>query len=107
MQPRIVIYKPGYEPLSPGRFTERRGFQSFEELRRALRHGAVIRLPKLPIEQDRTRARQSGVAFGLGDLGLALSMPPERVPVLLHLINSERRRYGLEPYSEPTGGDDS
>src|SRR5436190_4736834 len=45
LAPTIVIYKPGYEPLSPS-FTVRRGFRSSRDLQRALRGGTTIRLPK-------------------------------------------------------------
>src|SRR5258707_80536 len=44
--PTIVIYNPGYEPLSPP-FTGRRGFHSFEDLERKLRRGTTIHLPRL------------------------------------------------------------
>jgi hypothetical protein len=104
--PMVVIYKPGYEPLAPGRFTERRGFRSFEELRRELKRGAVIALPKIPDEKDPMRARERGVVLDLADLGLAVSLPAERIPELIRLINLDRRRFGLEPYNQPTAGQD-
>lgn len=103
MRPRVAICKPGYEPLSP-RFATRRGSRSFEQLRRELKHGAVIRLPKVPDERDPMRAQQHGVAFDVTDLDLIPSLPNEDVPNLIHLINIERRRFNLRPFAEPAGG---
>jgi len=89
--PIIVIYEPGYEPLSPP-FTGRRGFHSFEDLERKLRRGTTIHLPRLKKPECQ---RDGALVTGLSNL-LLLHVPSARVPHLFQLINSQRERCGFK-----------
>jgi hypothetical protein len=100
LDPDVVVYKPGYEPLCP-RLAVRRGFRTFAELDRDLRAGATIRLPRLSRPECE---RQRGLVTDLVELASFDDVPHERIPRLLGLLSRQRERCGLQPYAE--GGRD-
>jgi len=89
--PQIVIYRPGYEPFSP-RDAFRRGFASFQEVEKALRQGASIRLRKL----REPECKQAGIVTGLTSLGIILDIPDSDIPNLTRLIREQRARCGMQ-----------
>jgi hypothetical protein len=90
--PEIVIYKPGYEPLAPA-FATARGFESFEDVEKALRRGKTIRLPRLQSPECNQRARVTGP----DDLGtFFVDAPPATIANLLRLIDRQRVRCGMQ-----------
>jgi hypothetical protein len=97
--PKIVIYKPGYQPLSYG--TEiRYGFTDANPLVANLIAGATIKLRtvKAANKSDREYADQVGL-FG----GAAII--PESIPKLMREINAQRKSAGLQelPLSSKKG----
>jgi len=101
--PRIIVYKPGYEPLAPA-FTTRRGFSGFDDMRSQLRRGTVVRLSRLTPEQAERFAKVPGMITDVDQLGLASETPYERISELVRLINLERRRLGFGPIGDVEGG---
>ena len=89
--PEIVIYTPGYEPLSGGT-TVRHGFKTIEMLVAALQTGVTIKLRTL--EAAKLTAPRY---FDEGSVLGAASVPPERIPNLMRAINAQREMAGLQP----------
>jgi hypothetical protein len=90
--PVIIVYKPGYKALMPGSRVER-GWRTFEDVERQLRHGATIHLPKLRPECELGH----GVVLSPGELPIH-HVPEARIPHLVQLINKQRERCGLSPF---------
>jgi hypothetical protein len=94
-RPMVIVFKPGYEPLAPGS-PATKPFGSFDQLRRELLHGTVVKLPRLRPEQADWRKHPAGLVTDLGDVGLGGNTPRQRIPNLLRLIEIQRRRLGLD-----------
>lgn len=89
-EPRILVFYPGYGPLTPGYPGEFRDTYGIAE---ALERGAVVRLPKLKTQSELWKFSDSST------LGLSADMPIEKVvPNFLRLINVHRKIAGLKPY---------
>lgn len=115
----ILIYKPGYcvfpshmyfsklpnSPLKVGSDTlikfftkDRKGINLEEEVfvdkavlsELLKREVIVVELPKVKTKEERLEALSDARPLG--------GVPNEKVPILLNLINSERRSLSLEPY---------
>jgi len=87
--PEIVIYKPGYEPLS-GATTVRQGFKTIEMLVAGLTAGITIKLRTLEA------ARLHDTEYtDPGSVLPGTSIPPERIPNLMRAINVQRKMAGL------------
>jgi len=97
--PLIIVYKPGYAALMPDSLLDR-GFRTFEDVERQLRHGARIRLPKLRPECELGR----GVVRSVGELTIH-HVPEARIPHLVQLISKQRERCGLSPFKYPPQGE--
>jgi hypothetical protein len=82
-QPWIVIYKPGYGPLTRT-YAIKRSLPNMEE---ALEKGAVVRLPKLKTREEQLDVIQLG-------LGVTI-VPPEKIPLLRGAIDSQSRMLGF------------
>jgi hypothetical protein len=93
--PMVIVFKPGYEPLAPGSPVTKT-FGSFDNLRRKLLRGTVLKLPRLRPEQTDWRKHPVGLVTDLADVGLGGNTPPQRIPNLLRLIEIQRRRLGLD-----------
>ena len=87
--PWIVIFKPGYGPLTPA---YPRGLEHmFEELRK----GVTVRLPKL-------RTREELMKFAnLTSVGITSNTPNKQIPNLIKLLNDQRRSLSFEGYPQP------
>ena len=90
--PWIVIFKPGYGPLTPA---YHRGLANFHE---DLKQGAMVRLPRL-------KTRKELIHFAdLGALGIGGDFPRRHIRNLLRLVNEQRKHLYLEPFPEAPGG---
>lgn len=83
-QPDIVIYKPGYGPLT-GAYP-----RSLQNIQESLKKGAVVKLPRLKTGEEQVRFAD------ISPLGLTPA-PFERIPLLIQLINVQRKILGFEP----------
>jgi hypothetical protein len=80
-EPDIVIYQPGYGPLTPGWLRE---FRSRSDLVEALKKDALVKLPKLETKEELTKFT-SLVSLGIGQVAL------EKIPNLIRRISSIRQ----------------
>ncbi len=89
--PMIVIYQPGYQPLSYG--TEvRYGFKG-DQLVAGLKAGITLKLRALEAAKESLRSYVS-----LGEVLLSASVPYNRIPNLMRAINLQRKIAGIDPY---------
>jgi hypothetical protein len=94
--PRVVVYKPGYEPLWAAT-TIYQGFKTIEMLVAALTTGTTIKLRTL--EAAKLTAPRY---FEEGSVLPGASIPRERIPNLMRAINAQRKMAGLQPLPELT-----
>jgi hypothetical protein len=87
--PRIVIWHPGYGPVSDVYPREFRDLYGIEE---ALKKGAVIKLPKLKTNEELRKFATSSFVSGL--------VPRGRIPNLSRSENVQRKLAGLQPIPE-------
>ena len=93
--PLFTIFKPGYGSVNGmalgGYFTgvapEEQDFK-LEEKRYRYAAG-VVELPKLKTREERLEAQSNAIPLG--------GVPDEKMPILLSLINVERKSLGLDP----------
>lgn len=90
--PEFTIFKPRYLSLS-GEYLEENVLDKAVELRKSgkvfrLAPG-IIELPKLETREERLEAQSDALPLG--------GVPDEKMPVLLNLINAERKSLGLDP----------
>jgi hypothetical protein len=85
-EPDVVIFKPGYAPLANGFVSKTKTIMPTM----ALRHGAVVKLPKLKTTEDQMEF-VSFSAFGV------TQVPSKNIPTLTRLINSQGASLGLKP----------
>lgn len=91
-RPYIAIFKPGYGPFPTGYFRER----PTQEIEKALvEEGAVIRMPALRTEQEKT---QYGSPTAMR---IPPDIPYEEIPNLIRLINVHRKSLGFSPIGKP------
>jgi hypothetical protein len=89
--PTVIIFKPGYAPVTPISAIKFLGPEPYERLKQ----GPLIRLPKL-------RTRKELRSFS--DLGAFLitdNVPIGRIVNLRRAINGQRRQAGLSTFPEP------
>lgn len=92
--PTIVIYKPGYRPLT-GATAVTMGFQKFSDVVVALKHGTVIKLAKRKTDEE--ISRYTGVLSLTGS-----GVPMESVPNLTRLVNVQRKMVGITSFFPET-----
>jgi hypothetical protein len=90
-EPDIVIYQPGYGPLSP---SSPREFRSRNDLLEALKRDVVIKLAKLETKEELAKFA-SLVSLGIGQVAL------EKIPNLIRAINVQSKMVGVRPYPAP------
>jgi hypothetical protein len=88
-EPRIIVFHPGYGPLSPGYPRE---FKDVYGIAEALERGALIKLPKLKTQEELRKFACSSC------LELAADVPPEKVQDFIRLINVHIKMAGFKPY---------
>jgi hypothetical protein len=87
-EPQLTIFKPGYGPFPRARVSPK----SIREIEEALlSQGAVVELSRLKTTEELRRFT------GPGDILLGIDRY-ERIPNLMRLINTQRKRLGLRPY---------
>jgi hypothetical protein len=104
--PWIAIFKPGYGPFPIGHVRE----VSIEETKQTLlEKGAVIKLPRLRIEDElRKYVSPSDLLFFSTchpSLPEGQCVPLERIPNLLRLTNVQAKTLGLQPLPESFEGE--
>lgn len=88
-EPRIIIFYPGYGPISP---SYPREFRDVYGIAEGLKPGALVKLPKLKTQEELRKFACSSC------VELAADVPPEKVPNLLRLINVHIKKAGFKPY---------
>ena len=83
-EPDVVIFKPGYGPLADGFMRKTNALMPTM----ALRHGAVVKLPKLKTREEEIEFLSAVATTGI---------PRKYLPVLTRLINIQRQSLGLKP----------
>jgi hypothetical protein len=89
-EPWIVMYQPGYEPLTKHNFG-RHGFETTDALLVALKNGVTVKLRKLRKEEVGKYVNRAGVVH-------PLDTPLERIPNLIGAINGQRKMAAFQPY---------
>ena len=89
--PWIVIFKPGYAPLTP---TYAVSLKLGADMYDKLKQGAVVRLPKLKSREDLREFSH------LGAVGITDNVPRPRIEKLLRSINNQRRQAGITPFPD-------
>lgn len=84
-EPDVVIFRPGYAPLTHGYVRKTNAVLP----PMALRHGAVVKLPKLETREEQLKMIYDG-------LGVTI-VPPASIPFLTKSINVQRDMLGLKP----------
>jgi hypothetical protein len=88
-EPWIVVYQPGYEPLT--QVTRRhQGFETNDDFIRAFESGVTVRLRK-PNNKD------IWIVTDLAVVG-SLDPPLKRIPNLIRAINVQRKMAGFDPF---------
>lgn len=82
--PAVIVFQPGYGPLSPN---TPRGFRDIVEVYEALEKGALIKLPRLTTKDE---------IIGYSSIP-TLGGPFEKTPKLIEAINRQRALVGLKP----------
>ena len=93
--PKIIIYKPGYEPLWAATVVHQ-GLKDTHTLIARLKVGLVIKLRTLDAAKLNNTEYVDRASLPI------LSVPSERIPNLLRAINEQRKMAGLQPYPELT-----
>jgi hypothetical protein len=102
-RPFLVVFKPGYEPVSISH-SSNRGLKDYDAWPTELRDGATLRLPRLPYERAAPSGQYArGLVTGLGDLDI-YEVPSQTARALREAINVQRMRAGLKPLTAPAGG---
>jgi hypothetical protein len=89
--PWIVIFKPGYAPLTP---TYAVSLKLGADMYDKLKQGAVVRLPKLKSREELRRFAS------IGSLGIGSDTPRSGIRHLIRLINVQSRSAGVTGYPE-------
>lgn len=91
-EPYFIIFKPGYLSLSD-RHLETNVINKPAEFKRNGKMyrfaPGIIELPKLKTREERLEAQSDAIPLG--------EVPDEKMPILLNLINAERKSLGLDP----------
>lgn len=88
--PWIVIFRPGYAPLTP---TYAVALGLGADMYDKLKQGAVVRLPRLKDKNDQIKFSD------LGAVGIVNDVPRSAILNLIRAINVQRRQTGLRPFS--------
>lgn len=88
--PAVIIFQPGYGPLSP---STPRGYRDIVEMIEALEKGALIKLPKLSTKDELLRFSN------LGPHVLSY-VPHQSIPNYVRLVNAQRKNLGIQGYPE-------
>jgi hypothetical protein len=91
--PEVVIYKPGYAPLTPSSPAWKQVIE-FGSTDEALKSGPVIRLPRLKAKDELRHFVSLGSLVG--------QVPYDKVPQLVRAVNIQRKMAGIRPYPETT-----
>ena len=90
-EPRIIVFSPGYRPLTPYNPGE---FKHVYGIAEALEKGATVKLAKITTEQESRRYTDSA-GFGL------IMATYEMIPNFYRLINVQRKMGGMKELQYP------